>query len=168
MEKHWNVIYVSSRTEKRVSERLSEKGIDHYLPLKKTVKQWSDRKKIVELPLFTGYVFVNISQREQINVLETPGVVNFVKLEKKIAIVRVQEMEAMRSLIELGYDITLLGEQKQFNLGDRMKIENGPLKGLEGKVIDMGSDSYFVVFIESIQNGFKVKVPKKFFNHIVT
>src|SRR6188472_2452236 len=82
--KNWHAIYVKSRTEKKVGEALEARNIEAYVPVVKTMRQWSDRKKMVELPLLNGYVFVNITLKEQDVVLQTRGVVNFVRSEKKI------------------------------------------------------------------------------------
>src|SRR6478752_682736 len=86
--KTWHAIYVKSRTEKKVGELLSERGIDNYVPLVKTMRQWSDRKKLVEFPLLNGYVFVSIAPIESEKVLQTRGVVNFVRSEGKTATIR--------------------------------------------------------------------------------
>jgi transcription antitermination factor NusG len=57
--KKWHAVYVSSRTEKKINDLLNNKGIEAYVPVVKTMRQWSDRKKMVEMPLLNGYVFVN-------------------------------------------------------------------------------------------------------------
>jgi len=71
----WYAVYTKSRTEKKLTGRLNEKGIESYLPLRKTLKQWSDRKKIVEEPLISSYVFVNIQNSRYYDVLNTQGAV---------------------------------------------------------------------------------------------
>src|SRR5690242_8611088 len=101
----WHAIYVKSRTEKKVMLRLEDKGIKAYVPIVKTIRQWSDRKKKVGLPLLNGYVFVFIEPRENEKVLQTPGVVNFVRSDGKIALVRPVEIERLQQLCTLGYQM---------------------------------------------------------------
>ena len=79
-EKGWYAIYTHSRAEKRVSDRLTEAGIETFLPLQKTLRQWSDRKKLVEKPLISSYVFVKVVPREFFTVRKTDGVVKFIML----------------------------------------------------------------------------------------
>ena len=75
-EKSWYAVYTNSRAEKRVSDRIEELGIETFLPLQKTLRQWSDRKKLVEKPLISSYVFVKIIPREYFAVRKIDGVVN--------------------------------------------------------------------------------------------
>ena len=82
--KSWYAIYVNSRHEKCVYNELKRKNIESSLPLTSVIRQWSDRKKKVEIPLFRGYVFVNINiQNEKLDVLQTEGVVKFVSFGNK-------------------------------------------------------------------------------------
>ena len=73
----WYPVYTNSRAEKKAYQELQRKGIEAYLPLKKEWRQWSDRKKIVEEPLFKSYIFVRISNKEHAEVLMTQGVSRF-------------------------------------------------------------------------------------------
>ena len=83
VKKHWYAVYVRSRNEKKVYELIKEKDIETYLPLVKTLRQWSDRKKMVEVPLFNSYVFVYVDLLEHFKVRQVPGIVNFVCFEGK-------------------------------------------------------------------------------------
>jgi transcription antitermination factor NusG len=81
MDSHrWYVLYLRSRYEKRVHEELQRRGIESFLPTIMEVRQWSDRKKKVEMPLFPGYDFVRIDLKERVRVLEVDGVVKFVSI----------------------------------------------------------------------------------------
>src|ERR1043165_5850703 len=92
----WRALYVNSRAEKKVRDGLLGVGIETYLPLVKSVRQWSDRKKAVELPLLNGYIFVHIGDADMDQVLRVRGVVNFVRCEGRIAQVRNEEIERLR------------------------------------------------------------------------
>ena len=86
-EKGWYAIYTHSRAEKRVSDRLTEAGIETFLPLQKTLRQWSDRKKLVEKPLISSYVFVKVVPKEFFTVRKTDGVVKFIMLQGKPVVI---------------------------------------------------------------------------------
>lgn len=159
--KQWNAIYVKSRTEKKVAETLAAKNIETYAPLIKTMRQWSDRKKMVELPLLNGYVFVKIDPREQDIVAQAKGVVNFVRSEKKIATIRDAEINRLKQLVELGYQLEAHAITKEYKEGDKVKISSGPLKGIEGYVFESKSGRQIEVLLESIGQCIRVKLPKE-------
>ena len=75
---HWYAVYTKPRNEKKLAERLNGKGIEAYLPMRRTLKQWSDRKKMVDEPLISSYVFVNVLQEHYFEVLNTPGAVKYI------------------------------------------------------------------------------------------
>jgi transcription antitermination factor NusG len=92
VEPRWYVVYVKSRSEKKVRDRLAKQKLNTFLPLIKTVRQWSDRRKQVEIPLFNGYLFVHIVPDEFTIVKMTEGVVDFVKQEGKFATIRDEQI----------------------------------------------------------------------------
>ncbi|MES2681819.1 MAG: UpxY family transcription antiterminator [Bacteroidota bacterium] len=159
--KKWHAIYVSSRSEKKIGEMLISKNVEAYLPLTKTMRQWSDRKKMVELPLLNGYVFVNISPIEQDKVLQTKGVVNFVKSEGKIAVIREEEINRLKQLVELGYHLEAGGIDRVYKEGDKIKINSGALKGIEGYVVESRDNRQIEVLLESIGQCIRVRLPKE-------
>lgn len=161
VEKIWRAIYVNSRAEKKAAELLTEKNIEAYVPLVKTMRQWSDRKKLVELPLLNGYVFVHITPAEQEPVLQTRGVVGFVKSEGKIAQVRDIEIERLRQLTALGYHLETQALNHKYTEGEKVKITSGALKNIEGFVIENKEGRYIDVLLESIGQSIRVKLPKE-------
>jgi transcription antitermination factor NusG len=160
-EKNWHALYVASRQEKKVFEKLQKKNIEAYLPIVKTMKQWSDRKKMVELPLLNGYVFVKIDATQNDKTLQTPGIVNFVRAEGKIAKVREIEIERLKQLIELGYQMELNAGNYEYNEGEKVKITSGVLKNIEGIVVENKEGRYIDVLLESIGQTIRVKLPKE-------
>jgi transcription antitermination factor NusG len=166
MEKSWHAIYVKSRTEKKVGETLTEKRIENYVPLIKTMRQWSDRKKMVTLPLLNGYVFVSILPVDQEKVLQTKGVVNFVRQEGKIAVVRAIEINRLRQLVELGYDLEAGAIARIYKEGDKIKIRAGSLKGIEGYVIENRGEKKIEVLLQSIGQCIRVRLPKELLSTI--
>jgi transcription antitermination factor NusG len=158
--KYWHAIYVSSRAEKKVCENLNNRNIEAYVPVIKTIRQWSDRKKKIELPLISGYVFVRINLSEKDSVLQTKSVVNFVKSQGVIATIREEEIERLKQLVELGYHLEVT-PLTTINHGDKIKISSGTLKGIEGVVIDANGNKLIEVLLESIGQCIRVKLPKE-------
>jgi transcription antitermination factor NusG len=161
MEKKWRAIYVNSRGEKKIAGSLLAAQVEAYVPLIKTMRQWSDRKKMVELPLLNGYVFVRIAEAEKETVLQTKGVVGFVRSEGKIALVRDEEVARLRQLVELGYQLEVLTLDRELRKGEKVKIGSGVLRGLEGIVLDNKDQHDLLVLLESIGQCIKVRVPKE-------
>lgn len=161
MKKNWHAVYVSSRQEKKVTEAFQKKGIESYLPLLKTLRNWSDRKKLVELPLLPGYVFVQMQASEKDSVLQTKGVVSFLRCEGKIGIVRNEEIEGLKQLISLGYNLSVFRTEKKLVKGDKIKINSGHLKNIEGFIIEEKGESFFDVYLESVEFNVRVKLPEE-------
>jgi transcription antitermination factor NusG len=159
-EKKWYAIYTRPRWEKKVAERLDEKGIENYLPLIKTLKLWSDRKKWVQEPLFRSYIFVHISENEYLSSLQTPGVVRYVTFEKKRVSIPPVQIEAIRQFIESGDD--LLSHSPEMHIGDKVSVMRGPLKGLEGTLVEFQNKHRVRIMIEGIQQSLHIRVPMSF------
>jgi transcription antitermination factor NusG len=137
------------------------KQIEAYVPLVKTMKQWSDRKKMVELPLLNSYVFVKIDLKEKDKVAQTKGVVNFVRHCGEIAKIREQEINQIKQLVDLGYHLEASGCKKDYKEGDKVKITSGALKNIEGFVTESKEGRFIEVVLDSIDQVIKVKLPKE-------
>jgi len=162
MEKQsWHAVYVNSRSEKKITEILLAKNIEAYVPIVKTMRQWSDRKKKVEMPLLNGYVFIHILPPEQNLVLQTRGVVSFVRSDGKIAVIREVEINRLKQLVALGYQLEVESINKVYKEGDRIRISSGPLQGIEGYVIESKENRQIEVLLESIQQCIRVRLPKE-------
>jgi transcription antitermination factor NusG len=157
----WRAVYVNSRSEKKVMNALLDKNIEAYVPIVKTMRQWSDRKKMVEVALLNGYVFLHISEKEQEEVLLTPGVIRFVRSEGKIAFVRDIEIDRLKQLVVLGYHLEAAAIDQTFSKGDKVNISAGVLKGLEGVIISDHDQKHLLVLLESIGQCIKVSLPKE-------
>lgn len=131
----WYAVYTKPRWEKKVAELLTRKKIENYCPLNKVVRQWHDRKKMIEEPLFTSYVFVCITAAEQLEVRKTDGVVNFVYWLGKPAVIRPNEIEAIRDFLEDHQNVQL--EKTRVNPRDVVRVVRGPLMGQEGNVVEV-------------------------------
>lgn len=154
----WKVVYVSSRSEKKVSERLRETGIENYVPIKREKRKWSDRMKWVELPLINGYVFVRPSSTQRDSVLQHPGVISYVRYNGSDAVIRESEIAALRSIEQKGYFVELLPKQELAS-GQKVLIQHGPFVGLQGYVHSKLNEQMYTIDIEGIGYALKVRVP---------
>lgn len=160
IQKNWNALYVNSRAEKKVFELLLLKNIEAYVPIIKTMRQWSDRKKLVELPLINGYVFVHIYEADRERVLQTRGVVNFVRYSGKIANIQDREMQQLKQVVELGYHLEANPIDRDFKEGEKVKINFGPLKNFEGYIIGKSQKNNFEISLAGIGYSVKVRLPQ--------
>lgn len=148
---HWHAVYTASRCEKKVRERLMQQGIDCFLPVQTVLRQWKYRKKRVEIPIISGTIFVRISTTQYLTVLQTQGVVSFLKLrgEQQPAIIPDNQMETFRFLIENAEEcVELINEN--LSVGDYVSVIKGPLKGLEGELVSFNGCSKILIRIDSM------------------
>ncbi len=154
----WNVIYTRSRAEKKVNKLLNEQGIITFLPLVKEIRQWSDRRKKVEVPLINSYIFVKADKSNYLKILETPGVVKFVKFINENAKISEQEINNLRIITSNNIkDFRTI--RKNFNDGDKVKIKLGNFKGLTG-VIDSQKKDTLIVNIIELKMSFLIEISK--------
>jgi len=156
--KNWYAVYVKSRSEKKVAAELQFLGIEHYLPLNKVLKQWSDRKKWVEEPLFRSYVFVKIEQKEYYTVLQINGVVKYVSFERKAVPVPEQQIEAIRYF--LNEKDPAIVTAKNWEKGQKVEIISGSMTGLTGELVDFKGKYRVCIEIETIGKSLLIQVPK--------
>lgn len=145
--KLWYAVYVNSRHEKKVSALFDLQGIENYLPLQKVRKQWSDRKKIVEEPLFRSYVFVCVDEAEKSKVRETKGVLNFVYWLGQPAVIRDEEISIIKRFMGEYENVQVVNCIPELN--GKVQIEAGPFMNQVGKVIKIGKNKVQVL-IESL------------------
>ena len=159
-DKHWHAIYVKSRSEKKVAERLDDLGIDYYLPLVTTIKQWSDRKKRVEEPLFKSYVFVHSNAKQHIPILNIYGVLYFVTFEHKPVIVPENQITAIRKYIDDYDENKKTQESCDLQEGQMVRIISGPLIGLEGRLVSTKDVKKLIIYIEAVGQYLPVSIPR--------
>lgn len=135
MEKQWYAVYTKPRWEKKVAESLMKNCFESYCPLNRVVRQWSDRKKMIEEPLFTSYVFVQLLPKELTEVRKIDGVVNFVYWLGKPAIIRDAEIQDIKDFLINYRNVQL--EKTAVRLNDVVQVINGPLLELKGQVISV-------------------------------
>ena len=163
-KRSWYVIYVRSRHEKNVHSALLDKGIDASLPMRTVVREWSDRKKKVKLPLFRGYIFVNIDLKiDNLNVLQTPGVVKFIGIGKEPSRIPDEQIYWMHMMAA---ESTTVRAEKEIPVGQRVCVMIGPFKGIKGVVKRVGGKSRLVVLIESIMQAVSIDIKPEYIEKI--
>ena len=162
--KYWYAVYVRSRHEKKVHQLFEEKGVESSLPLIKTTRQWSDRKKKVEIPLFRGYVFVRINiGKDKLNIIKTDGVVKFIGIRSKPSKIPDEEIHWVHMMVE---ESDTVQSEKEIPVGQKVRVSAGPFKGIEGVVLRSGNRSRLVVLIESIMHAVSVEISPNYLDEI--
>ncbi len=154
----WRVFYTRPRNEKKVAERLSARGIEVCLPLRTVLRQWSDRKKKVQEPLFPGYLFAYVDEHERLAALQDNGVVTTVSFGGTLAEVQDAEIETLRALEGLPKSV----EARALDAvpsGAEVIVTNGPLKGARGTVEGSPKAFYLFILIESVRQAIRLEVP---------
>lgn len=155
---YWYALYVNARHEKKIVLKLLEQQIEAYTPITRRMQQWSDRKKWVEFPMLSGYIFVKTDLTNKEKILHTPRVLGFIKFNGLEASIRESEINILKSIELTGYDITQ--EVSDVKLSDDVEITQGPLKGLIGKIVHIQNEDYISIELNSIKQSIRVKVPK--------
>lgn len=161
-ERFWHALYVRSRSEKKVLSQLEDNGFQAYLPLITQVKKWSDRKKKVEEPLFRSYVFVYSNEKEHIPILNVYGVIKFVTFEKQAVVVPENQILAIKKFVseyESGEEYKMRNNA-ELKEGQMVRIINGPMKGLVGKLDTIRNKRHLIVFIEVVGQYIPVHLPR--------
>lgn len=142
-QKKWYAIYTRPRWEKKVHQLLQNQKIESYCPLNKVCRQWSDRKKMVLEPLFFSYVFIYVTESEFLPVKKTDGVINLVYWLGQPAVIRDEEIEAIRQFLETYEQVSL--EKVKISVNHTVKIMDGPFMDMEGVVVDVRHNSVKVI-----------------------
>ncbi len=154
---NWLAVYTSPRHEKSVSRHFEYRGIESFLPLYKVNRKWSDGSRVtVELPLFTGYLFVKIARTDRCRVLDVPGVVALVSgTGGEPAVISEVTIEALRRGVAEG----VAEPHPLLTVGQRVLICSGPLTGMEGVLIRNKNSLRVIVTVEQLMRSIAVEVP---------
>ena len=151
----WYAAYTRANHERCAAEQLERRAIEHFLPLYETVHNWKDRRKRMELPLFTGYIFVRVPLRERLRVLVIPGVVRLVGFDNRPVALPDREIEALRTLLAR----RLRTEPHPYlTVGRRVRIMRGAFEGMEGILIRKKGRVRLVLSIDLIRQSAMIEV----------
>lgn len=154
---NWYAVQTRARHEKLVAYRFQESGIETFLPLVQEVHRWSDRKKVVQLPLFGCYVFAKILPKNQdrIRLLQVEGVLNLVGKRSEGTPIPDEQIDSIKVLISGQTPWTL---HPFLKVGQRVRIRSGALDGMEGILVSRNGDKTLVVSIDAIQRSLAVQL----------
>lgn len=152
----WYAVHTRARHEKRVVSELEEKGIIAYLPLLTQVRRWSDRRKVIQTPLFSCYAFVHAALVPQVHsaVVRTPGVLTMVASQNQPIPIPDNQIENIRTL--LAHNISM-SPYPFLKAGQRVRIRGGVLDGIEGILVDCGNRR-LVISVESIHHSLSISI----------
>ena len=165
--KKWFAIYTKPRSEKKVFEEIKKYNIEAYLPLKKEVRQWKDRLKKVEVPLFNSYVFVRVDDKEYYELPKhnIQGFLRYVTIGGKRVEVRDEEINAIKKLLNNDIDIEVSAES--FEIGEKVKIKKSSLRGLTGELVEIRGKKKFLIRINSLKTNLLVEINKEIISKII-
>lgn len=151
----WYALYTKPRAEKKVMERLEEKGYTVYLPLKKEKREWSDRTKVIEVPLLKSYIFVYIPLVDSLPVLQTRGIIGFVKFKKEYAPIPEYQIETLKKSLEVTNDLEPVDYLRE---GQLVKVIRGPLEGAIGRVKVIKNRSKLIISLDALKSSYGINI----------
>jgi transcription antitermination factor NusG len=153
----WFAVWTRSRQEKTAAAMLQMVGVEHFLPLNTEIRQWSDRRQTVSVPLFSGYLFVrmNPNKDSRLQVLKAPGIAGFVGNSNGPLPIPDQQIEDIRTIVAHRVDCTVIPILKE---GDHVRVVRGPLTGIEGRLLQTNSSSRLLISIEMLHKSIAVSL----------
>ena len=153
---HWYAIYTKSMSEKKVADRLTEKGIEAYVPLRKVVRQWSDRKKLIDEPLIRSYCFVRVNKKLYFDVLNTPGAVRYIWFSGEPASIPDRQIDLLK--IITGSDVEVESISGNFPPGTTVKVIAGPLAGVTGELVTILNRRKVIIRIDTLDQVLSLEI----------
>lgn len=138
-KKYWYALYTKPRWEKKIARLLADKGIEHYCPLNRVEKRWSDRKKVIHEPVFKSYVFVRLADENRWAVKSIDGVVNFVYWLGKPAVIRDEEIDTIRKFLN-EFDDVQVEAQDELRISSRVRVRKGLMMNYQGMLIELSGN----------------------------
>ena len=157
-EYQWFALYTRSQSERKVAVELQYHGIEVFLPMISRWRQWSDRKKKVDEPLFRSYVFVFVSDKEYYTALNVPGAVRFVTFGGKAVPIPENQIVAIREYLKEPEEIA--EAEVSFKEGELVRIKAGPMEGLIGKMLRYKNKFRLIIQIDAIGQSITLHVPR--------
>jgi transcription antitermination factor NusG len=144
----WYAVYTRSRFEKRLMDLLIAKGIEAYVPLRKVMKQWSDRRKMVEEPMIRSYCFVKVTPLHYQDVLNTPGAVRYIWFSGKPASIPEWQIDTLKAITGSGVEVECVPDT--FQPGAKVKVNGGPLLGFTGELVTIANKKKVIIRIDHL------------------
>ncbi len=158
-EPHWYACYTRARHEKQVEAQLRQRGMESYLPLVQQMRQWSDRKKAVQFPLFPSYVFGRFRLADLHNVLTTPGVSTIVRANGYPTPIPPGDLDNVKHFVAALADSGLEPDPRPFLAeGQWVRVMEGPFEGVEGIVVEARGRKRVLVGLAAIGQGLEIDI----------
>ena len=154
LEPKWYALFLQTNQEKRVANHLEARGVEHFLPLYESERQWKDRRVKLKCPLFPGYLFVRMPFVERIKALSVPHVIGLVGPSGTPAEIPQNEIEGIRR----GVEHHKIEPHPYLKVGQRVLITEGAMAGMEGVLVRMHNGPRVVISLDSIQRAFMVEI----------
>ncbi|MBP5516331.1 MAG: UpxY family transcription antiterminator [Bacteroidales bacterium] len=165
-EPQWVAVYTNPRAEKKVEKNLKEAGFEAYLPLRRELHTWSDRKKWVEMPLLKSYVFVRITKIQLDSMRAVPGISFVISFKKEVATIPDREIQMIKDFLAAEVDVQVRTVER-LKRGTHVRIHSGPLEGKEGMLVSDCEDGNFAVEITGISMAMIVHIDRDLMEEIV-
>jgi transcription antitermination factor NusG len=153
----WFAVTVKPQHERATAEQLQAKALEAYVPLYRDRRRWSDRVKTIEVPLFLRYVFCRFDCEDRARVLKTPGVLSIVSFDGKPCPVSDEEIHAVKTMVDSGMPVTVW---PYVRAGQRVRIREGSMSGLEGILVREKAGYRIVVNVELLNRGVAVEIER--------
>ena len=164
----WHVLYVKSRHERKVDELLQEAGLETFLPLVKTIRVWSDRKKTIEIPLFPSYLFVKIESGNDFHTtFNIEGACTFVKCGNSYATIRDSEIQKIKFLLTTEDVVDVEKTTDRLEKGEIALIQYGAFTGLECEILNINNYNKIVVRMDSINQNITATLPSHYLSKLL-
>ena len=152
---NWYALYTCPRHEKFVAEQIKRRSVNCFLPVYRSVRRWKDRKKVLELALFPGYVFVQMELDKKLRVLEVPGAVRLVTFNGQPATIAASEIEVLKNRLSGGHGVE---PHPYMRVGHRVRVRSGAMEGLEGIILRRKDRCRVVFSIDLLKRSVAVEV----------
>lgn len=163
-EAKWFAVYTKYKREKIIRTDLERQGVQTYLPIQKITRVYASKRKVVQMPLISCYIFVKITKADYLKVLQTDNVVTFVRIARNLISIPEREMEIMRQVVGEGIKVT--AEPKGLHKGDAVEIVGGNLTGLQGTLVDNHGDKEVIIDLDNMGYSLRMTLDAKFLRKI--
>ncbi|MCB2376589.1 UpxY family transcription antiterminator [Hymenobacter sp. BT635] len=150
----WYAVYTYPKAEKQAYSKLQALGTESFLPLQTVVRQWSDRKRLIEVPLFPNYIFVKTTPERRFELLQIRELVRFISFDGRPVAIPEQQITAIRQIVTQPREI--VKEVFDYQMSQKVRVSAGHLQGVEGYVVRKNGAERLVIQIEALRQSFSV------------
>jgi transcription antitermination factor NusG len=156
--KHWLALYTKPRHEFKAALQLENVSVEYYLPTLTVMKKWSDRKKKITEPLFRGYIFIHVDEKDRIIAVSQPAIVKTIFFDGKPSVIPDWQIESIKTMLAESPEVFVTDK---IEVGTKVKIIDGPFKDVIGVVTGEQEDKWLAVSVELLRCSVMVRLPKE-------